>query len=386
VSIPCITEHFFIIIIITSDCVYSPVACSNLYSPCQAALALTMELKEKIIPNVCGGVPSRMEPFGRWADAIIDSIHELSREAEDVKAFVATVDIGIKLGYQLLKLVNWCVPKENVIKAAIIEFIMKKKSNTPEISDEIIRSTLQKLPPKDERTLKELFLQGHGVTDAAELLLTRSATLLERELRRKALDERIRMFSKGPVVAGIDRLERNKWYWIEDEHGPRVFVHKSLHGGNRLRMVDVEYNIEQLIDSGSGVTIRQYIPVAEAISRAQKVFMTVEIDYGKKFSYNAYMEFGSTTSSNSLRTRLRRLLTVAQIHCSELDKARLNVLSEMKSSVQRMRKSAKFAASRLVPECKPQNLTVFGGGMLSSTCFNFLFRFSNSCLYPRFFI
>jgi hypothetical protein len=127
-------------------------------------------------------------------------------------------------------------------------------------------------------------------------------------------------------------------------------------------MVDVEYNIEILVESRPGVTIRQYIPVAEAISRAQKVFMTIEIDHGKKFSYNAYMEFGSTSSSNSLRTRLRRLLIVAQIHCSELDKARLNVLSEMKSSVQRMRKAPKFAASRLVPECKPQNLTVFGGG------------------------
>jgi hypothetical protein len=334
-------------------------------SPCQAALALTLELKEQIIPNVCGGVPSRMEPFGRWADAIINSIHELNREAENVKAVVATVDIGIKLGYKLLRLVNWRVPSEKVIKSAILEFILNKTSNSQEIPNEVIISTLQKLPLKDERTLKELLRQGLGNVDAADLLLTRSATLLERELRRKALDERIRTFSKGQVVNSINRLERNKWYWLEyAEHCSRVFVYKSLHDGNRLKMVDVEYNIEQLVESGSGVTIRQYIPVAEAISRAQKVFMTVEIDYGKKFSYDAFMEFGCTTRSNSLRIRLRRLLTVAQIHCSELDKARLNVLSETKSSVQRMRKSsAKRSDSRLLPECKPQNLTVFGGGM-----------------------
>ena len=312
---------------------------------------------------MCGGIPSRLEPFGRWVDAIRDSIVELSRQAEEVKAFVATVDIGIKLGYQLMKLVNWRVPKEKVIEAAIIEHILNGTSNSKDIPNDVIISTLQKLPPKDERTLRELFEQGLGNTVAAQLLLSRSSTLLERELRRTALDERIRKFSKGPVVKNLDQLQRNRWYWVEDTtHGSRVCVYKSLHDSNHLKMVDVEYSYEELVESGPGLTIRQYIPVAEAISRAQKVFMTVEIDHGKKFSYNAYMEFGSTSSSNSLRTRLRRLLIVAQIHCPELDKARLNVLSEIKSSVQRMRKTAKFAASRLVPECKPQNLTVFGGG------------------------
>jgi hypothetical protein len=344
---------------------------AEIFGPCQAAIALTVELKQKIIPNVCGGIPTRMEPFGKWVDAIRDSLIELNREAEEVKLFVATVDIGIKLGYQLLKLVNWRVPKENVIHSAIVEYILKKKSNSPGIPDEIILATLQKLPPKDERTLRELLKQGLGNVDAAKLLLSRTGVLLERELRRKALDDRIRMFSKGPVVQHIDKMERNKWYWVEDaESGPRVCIYKKLYGNNRLKMVDVDYNIERLVESGPGVTIRKYIPVAEAISRAQKVFMTIEIDHGKKFSYNAFMEFGSTSRSNSLRTRLRRLLTVAQVHCYELDKARLNVLQEIKGSVQRMRTTSKFAASRLVPECKPQNLTVFGGGTYFPFCFS----------------
>ena len=336
---------------------------AEIFGPCQAAISLTMELKEKIIPNVCGGIPSRMEPFGRWADAIRDSLVELNREAEEVKSFVAKVDIGIKLGYQLLKLVNWRVPKENVIRSAIVEYILKKTRKSTEIPDDVILATLQKLPPKDERTLRELVKQGLSNVDAAKLLLDRTGALLERELRRKALDDRIRMFSTGRLVQGIDKMERNKWYWVEDsESGPRVCVYKKLFGDNRLKMVDVDYNIERIVESGPGVTIRKYIPVAEAISRAQKVFMTIEIDHGRKFSYNAFMEFGSTSSSNSLRTRLRRLLTVAQVHCYELDKARLNVLQEIKGSVHRTRTFPKFGVTRLVPECKPQNLTVFGGG------------------------
>lgn len=74
------------------------------------------------------------------------------------------------------------------------------------------------------------------------------------------------------------------------------------------------------------------------------------------------MEFGSTASMTSLRSRLRRLVVLAQVHCGALDQARLNVLAEIRSSVEEMRLSAKFAASRLVKECKPQNVTVLGGG------------------------
>jgi hypothetical protein len=41
------------------------------------------------------------------------------------------------------------------------------------------------------------------------------------------------------------------------------------------------------------VKIRAYVPVAEAISRAQKAFMTIELDHLKKFAYAAFMEFTS---------------------------------------------------------------------------------------------
>lgn len=75
----------------------------EIHAPCMAAKKLVAEMKEKIVPNVCGGVPSRMEPFDRWLNAISDSIEELGKEAEAVKDFVASVDPGINLGYQLLK-------------------------------------------------------------------------------------------------------------------------------------------------------------------------------------------------------------------------------------------------------------------------------------------
>lgn len=61
-------------------------------------------------------------------------------------------------------------------------------------------------------------------------------------------------------------------------------------------------------------------------SRAQKASMTIELEYGKRFSYSAFMEF------THLRKPLRRLAVVSQIACEELDNARLNILKETQRS------------------------------------------------------
>jgi hypothetical protein len=76
------------------------------------------------------------------------------------------------------------------------------------------------------------------------------------------------------------------------------------------------------------------------------------------------MEFGSATNDKSLRNRLRRLATLSQIHCYELDKARLNVLTEAKNSVNNPNKKRDFSfgRSRFILESRPQNAIFLGGG------------------------
>jgi len=332
---------------------------AEIYGPCAAAKKLVAELKEKIVPNVCGGVPSRVEPFDRWLNAMTDAIDELSKEAEAVKDFVASVDTGINLGYQLLKLVDWHVPSESRMKEAIVDYILGKNTVYEEMPSEVINTALEKLAPKDQRTLKELIQHDLKNVEAAKLLLGRTYSLMERELRRKALDDRILHLAKGNPTT-TDRLEKNKWYWVMTEIGLRSHVFKG-HFGQNVRFTDVETNIESSFDE-STLEVREYIPIAEAISRAQKAFMIVEVDHGKKFSYNAFMEFGSTERTTSLRSRLRRLIVLAQVQCPALDQARLNVLGEIRTSVEEMKASAKYEASRLIRECKPQNVTVLGGG------------------------
>ena len=65
-------------------------------------------------------------------------------------------------------------------------------------------------------------------------------------------------------------------------------------------------------------------------SRAQKAFMTIELDHGHQFTYSALMEF------KQLRLQLQRLIVVSQLSCEELDNARLNILKEVQKSRQHL--------------------------------------------------
>jgi hypothetical protein len=53
--------------------------------------------------------------------------------------------------------------------------------------------------------------------------------------------------------------------------------------------------------------------------------MTIELEYGKRFTYSAFREF------TYLRSTLGRLIVVSQLTCEELDAARLNVLKAVQN-------------------------------------------------------
>jgi hypothetical protein len=265
---------------------------SEIDGPCHGAKRLIAEMKNDIVKNVCGGVPSRMEPLNRWLDAIYDAVTEINREAHSLKEFTEKVDIGIRIGYNLLKLVDWYVPKEYILKKAITDFILKKNQANHGIPFECIHAALDKLTSMDARTLKELVARDLMHIEAAKLLLGRVSTLLHRELRRQALDERIQNLSRGDKISSRN-LEKQKWYWVVTEQRWNLYVFKGIHSDKqRLKFLHTELNIETLFDD-TNIAIFKYVPVAEAISRAQKAFMTIELDFGKKFSYNAFMEFVS---------------------------------------------------------------------------------------------
>jgi hypothetical protein len=323
---------------------------------CSVAHDLIAQMYDEIVPNVCAGIPSRSEPFLDWLDALALACDELRSEAEDVHIFVKSVEPGIQLGYELLRTVNWQVPPGKAMRSAVVRNIRRESlAGDPGYC---IRRALEKLAPKDMRTLMELVEQNMEDVEVAQLLIGRTTTLLERELRRKALDDRIVAVSKGEAILPDD-MNAGMWYWVNDGNDWRVYMFTGLSSdGTRLLLTDVDASQNAMYDTAS-VSLMSYIPIAEAISRAQKAFLTLELDHGKKFTYNAFMEFGSPRNKSSLRTLLRRLVVLSQVQCSELDKARMNVLAEVKAaaSLQNTRTYISRHGS-----CLPQSAIVLGGG------------------------
>jgi len=293
----------------------------------ESARYLMHELKESIVVNVCGGVPSVIDPFRSWLDAIRKALDEVEEEAKRVHEIVSSVEIGIRLGHDVITQVRWMVPSDSVLKAAILNHICGL--DTGKVSQRGVANALTLITPRDKRTLIELVKNGLVSSRPAQLLLGRAKTLLQRELRREVLNETICELSKGYVVM---KPEDDEWYWLQfgnsGHSGVYIFDGKVM-GSVALRFVHVDTRDEKRVNLLDGsVTCRAYVPVAEAISRAQRAFMTIELDHGKKFAYNAFMEF------SYLREKMRRLIVISQVTCEVIDSARLNLLAEVQRSNQ----------------------------------------------------
>ena len=289
---------------------------------------LCKKLKIYILVNVCGGIASRVDPLQSWVDAIYQALDKVEEEANTVLQLVSTVEVGIRIGYDVIGKMGWRVPSDAALKKAIIAEIREEPPNG-EIPQQSIRAALTLITPRDKRTMIELLknnVSGLDRSKPAQLLLGRAKTLLQRELRRNYMNKAIIEASKGSPVK---KYEQDEWYWIEEPNGRADVYIYDTKGKDEHRFLHVDTKYERFISLSDGsVNLRTYIPIAEAITRAQRAYMHVELDHGKKFSYNAFMEF------THLRTVLRRLAVVGQVACSELDKARLNFLQEVQRSNQ----------------------------------------------------
>jgi hypothetical protein len=118
------------------------------------------------------------------------------------------------------------------------------------------------------------------------------------------------------------------WYWIEEGGKRGVYIYKGKQmGTDDHRFIHADSGYDRIVSMiHRRVKFRLYIPVAESISRAQRCYMNLELENGKKFSYSAFMEF------SFLRLALRRLAVISQIFCEELDNARLTMLGEIQRS------------------------------------------------------
>jgi len=283
---------------------------------------------QELIPfsfKVCGGVPTVAEPFQRWLKAIAKALVAIEEEAQDVYLKILKIELGLRLGMDLLhNHVSFKIPPYETLKHAVLGYITGNPVSG--VAPRHILSALNLTTPRDKRTLLELASKGEATSEAAQLLLGRVTTLLQRELRRSVLDSAIRNQSIGEAVKGD--LVREDWYWLAYGNRPLAvytYLGKQRSTGKHLVM-HVDSGNDHFIsetEMRNGVVAFTYTPIAEAISRAQRMFCLIELEHGRIFSYNAFMEF------SHMRSALRQLMVVSQMNCEALDDARLNVLREV---------------------------------------------------------
>jgi hypothetical protein len=293
-----------------------------------AAKELVVELQRDIVVSVCGGVSLIVDPFQSWLDAVLKACDLVEQEALLVYEITKSVELGIRLGHNLITQLKWKIPSGGDLKNALVDHINGLRSKDDHIKERRIRTAMTLITPRDKRTLMELIKNDLVHTKPCRLLLGRAMTLLQRELRRDILNEAIRELSRGDFV---EHCEHDKLYWLEggDRSGVYIYRGKTSTGHDGHRFVHLNTDFEKVVSLLDGsIRVRSYLAVAEAISRAQRAFMTIELDHGKKFPYNAFMEF------TQLRCSLRRLLVISQLTCEELDNARLNMLAEVQRSNQ----------------------------------------------------
>jgi len=289
-----------------------------------------------IVDNVCGGIKIRADALKDWLQAIKDSLPEFEKTAQEVYKIVSSVEIGLRLGHDLISSADWRVPSNKVLSKAIIDHIGLEE--VKDIDPFIVQRALVLLAPRDKRTMIELIKDGKVKSKPADLLLRRTTTLLQREIRRDAINTIIKELSKGDHISTFEKREN---YWIEDEDGTaRVYYYAGKETGvKKHKFIDKLTGYERWIESSTTTCkIRTYIPVAESITRVQKAYMNIECDYGTTFTLNGLMEF------SYLRKPLRNMIVLSQITCEALDDARLNVLKDIQAS-----KLTSIAVRDLVP-------------------------------------
>ena len=301
-----------------------------------------------IISSVCGGIHSRVEPLTRLIQALASALSLIEVEARAVYELVSSVEFGLQCGHHVMHHVRHAqvlLPKDQELQRAIHQFIlhsttssMTKGETTTDIDNppppaavdpHLISRALLLLSPKDKRTYIDLVQKGHGQrSHAAQLISRRVCKILKREIQRANVSRSIQALSKGDVV---EQLEIGQHYWISRKRleleapAQRVYIYTgpdSESGIETQTFVDKITRARLCLTPQEHVHIIQtYVPMAESISLAQKAWMTFELEHGKRFHANAFMEF------LSIREALKKLTVLGQMHCEELDDARLNLLT-----------------------------------------------------------
>ena len=305
---------------------------------------LILEMRESIMSDLCAGVASVFDPLSSWLESLMKACTLIEQEAKEVYEKITSVEIGLRLGHDFISQVNWDIPSDEELESAMVSY-MRGENPGEHVMERNLHNAIELMTPRDKETLLGLVKSRQVESNAFKLLFERFKALLKRELHRDLSNEAIRHLSQGVYT---EDLLHDGWYWLKE--GEKVALYRYDKEGkndNLHRFVHIDSDVERFVNlARADIKIRTYIPIAEAIMRAQKCYMDIELQHGKTFRYNAFMEF------SFLRSALRQICVISQIFCEELDEAHIRLLRE----VQRLN-------LELIKVKTPQNTIVIGGDL-----------------------
>ena len=160
---------------------------------------LIKELKTDVILAVTAGVETRSKPFMAWADQLEKSLGQLENAAEPVASILGRNRGAIKNGERIANSANKDLPSKDKIKSNLRNYLFKKASldKAKELTKEqvIMERALDKLNPKDKRTLESLYSKNLDAP-IKDKILKRATKLYYRELQREAIGKEIEKLEK----------------------------------------------------------------------------------------------------------------------------------------------------------------------------------------------
>ena len=343
--------------------------------PVQMVHNIIQDMRENIVGPISGGIRLRIDLLREFLRLIDMAIDAMKKEAQEIKDVLSRYEVEKALcsAREMMNTIILETPSSEILDTLIRTFCVKSITGsdlsekittieTGKLKKHVVSRALNLLAPKDKRTLIELLENRYDKTQPAVLLLKRARTLLQRELKRDAVDAYFRKASRGGEVRKYSRdtqyffAKKPKIDYIDSDYiGVYTFIGQVSNteftfknflsdqsitvdvedGKTYVRTFKWEKNTDYIVKDGVKkpivvdvevpdvplpVEIRGYCIIAENIVRAQKAFMVIELRHGTKFSYNGFMEFAD------IREQLLQLMSVSQIQCEALDDARLNRL------------------------------------------------------------
>jgi|GEM_PF-6950303 len=335
---------------------------------------LIKDLKNNLVPQLCAGLGQRAKILHTWLDNIAATLPLLLTQTEQIKARLQTQESGITAGRAILNQ----LPFIDTPKSADFHKFLLGQTDTLDLGNKgqdtqiCFERAKSKLTPQDKTTYESLREEAKTNKSIKNSRVLRHRVVMLEQMMRREYDhcfvdnqllkqscgEQIKTYATAPVgetcilmrkdQQGRDTLKRMLIQNSAQEQGQTTLTLAALnHVGlpNEVSEAILLGQVDQKVFTDNALE--------QDIIAAQKLFMDIEVDYGDRFSLNAFMD------QDQLRQSLLSLCLVAQLQSNNLDQAKLLQLVDIQNQAQALNFTDAAGPSQSAAD---RSAVILGGG------------------------